>query len=334
METQVFIFPEIYVDPMYTVMGLDLAIPKLIVMCGLQCSGKSTQAYNLAEREDAKVLSSDLLRLEYPGAKNETIFRLLYERANNLLEKGSNVIIDATNITIKSRRQIFYNIKFACTKICYIMNTPIEQCVERLLKRNNDPHYSNNVPMEVLDKYFKSFEVPFYEEGWDFIILHNNLKPMDIMRNKLSYRMVCDKFDQKNHHHKLTLQAHMDKVNEYLQTRTDNDVLIEAGMYHDIGKLFTQTLDDKGEAHYYQHHCVGAYKAICELGIVDNKMELETNKDKTLEFAFYINYHMHMYNIKTEKSKKRWQEIFGKDKFKYLVLLNEADIGGKDNGNN
>lgn len=112
--------------------------PMLIVMVGLQCSGKSTKAKEFALEYNAKVLSSDEIRKRFPDAKNETVFRLLYEQMNSLLESGVNVIVDATGTTIKMRKLLLSNVKQPCTKICHIMNTPYEECVKRLGKRNKE----------------------------------------------------------------------------------------------------------------------------------------------------------------------------------------------------
>mgnify|MGYP003294990791 CR=1 FL=1 len=49
------------------------------------------------------------------------------------------------------------------------------------------------------------------------------------------------------------------------------------------------------------------------------------NIKDTLEWLFYINYHMHLFNVQTEKSEKKWRGIFGDEKFNNLRLFNECD---------
>ena len=134
--------------------------PMLIVMVGLQCSGKSTKAKHIASGIQATILSSDKIREEYKNANNDTVFRLLYERMNDLLEKGIDVIIDATNITIKARKQIFQNLKVDCDKCCHIMNTPYEECLKRL-KARNKTDYPHKFDADVIKRYYYSFEIPF-----------------------------------------------------------------------------------------------------------------------------------------------------------------------------
>jgi len=311
------------------IIGLDIAedrLPKLVVMCGLQGSGKSTIAEELSLKYNMIVLSSDKLRKEFPDENNEFIFRRLYNQANIALKQGLNVILDATNITIKSRKQIFLNIKEPCKKICYIVNTPYEVCIERVKKRNEDIN-SHQVPLEVVRRYLESFEVPFYEEGWDNILLYNIIGHNESVENFNNMMKSAFGFDQHNKHHTQLLHEHLESVANQLYD-IDN-VLYEAGLLHDIGKLDTQTYKENDpNAHYYNHANVGAYKVLCNYMswyMIEQLGEDYPKYDTTLDIVFYINYHMHMYNIKTEKSERKWRQVFGDIKFNNLKLLNEAD---------
>ena len=82
-------------------------MPKLIVMCGLQCSGKSTKAKELKEKiGNCEIVSSDSIRKEFNNnITNDKVFNIYYDKARQYLNAGKNVILDATNITMKSRRQ-------------------------------------------------------------------------------------------------------------------------------------------------------------------------------------------------------------------------------------
>ena len=296
-------------------------IAKLYVMCGLQCSGKSTKARELAEQFHGVILSSDELRKEFPDANNETIFKVLYNRMNLSLQQGRFVIVDATNTTVKMRKQIFSNLKVECEKTCYIMNTPYEECLSRLEVRNTLPE-EHFVPLDVLKKYYYSFEIPFYEEGWDNIILDRHINLYLSERFLLQIRMLSSTFDQQNMHHTQNLGDHMSTVSQLLE---DYPTLSFAGQYHDLGKLFTQVFKSGDpNAHYYNHANVGAYIAMCNYTIyVDNT---DTPDDKaTLDWLFYINYHMHLFNCTTDKSIKKWKGIFGETRYKNLEIFNEAD---------
>lgn len=297
-----------------------MRLPRLTVLCGLQGSGKSTYAKKLK----AEVVSSDAIRKEFPGIKNDTVFQKVYERVNNLLNEGKNVVLDATNITNKSRRQVFQNVKIPCIKICVIFNTPYNTCLERVRKRNKDidSHY---VPEEVVEKYLYSFQIPFYEEGWNEIRLINKptKEESDTWLNTL--KEMAKGFNQHNKHHTQDLGQHLKSTGDYLSNMIGkNMVLSQAGYCHDLGKLFTQTVGKDGQCHYYCHENVGTYNLMCKCAIFDygDKYSLKN----TLRWLFYINYHMTFKDEMSEKSRKKWESIFGEQNTYLLDFLHEADL--------
>lgn len=301
----------------------------LTVLVGLQCSGKSTWANNFKENLNAIVLSSDETRKQNPDWDNEKVFKHLYSQMNELL-KTSNVILDATNITIKSRRKLLNELKTPCIKKCLIFNADFKECLERLEERNKNPE-SHYVSKDVLTKYLHSFEIPFKEEGWDEIQIKDHPNKILGMGWLGVWFSSTHNFDQHNYHHTQNLEEHLITTKNSLEQalskieRHPNPILVKSALFHDLGKLWTQTFKpDDPNAHYYNHANVGAYNILCNSGIYleEDGTYLE---NATLDFIFYINYHMHMYNINNDKAKRKWRDIFGETKYKYLVLLNEAD---------
>ena len=287
---------------------------ELIVMVGLQGSGKSTIAEELKDGlENCEIVSSDQIRKEYNHQiTNDKVFKIYYERARKFLEEGKSVILDATNITMKSRRQVFEQLKgIDCTKCCYIVNTPVNICADRLIERNKT-NEQEEVPLEVLYKYLKSFEMPFMEEGWDEIIIHD----LDLF-NIVQYAYTIDDmegFDQKNHHHKYTLGEHCRLLENYLR---DYGFPKDTGTFHDVGKMFTQTMGEDGNAHYLQHHNVGAYFLLSHPYLIETQ--------DYLDLLFYVNYHMQMFNLQTDKAREKWRSRFGGHKFEMLEILHKGD---------
>lgn len=306
--------------------GKQIFKPMLTVMCGLQGSGKSTFAHKLSP--EVEVVSSDEIRKEFPDIKNDTVFKILYERVNKFLADGKNVVIDATNTTIKARKQIFLNVKQPCFKVCMVINTPYDVCIERVRQRNKDSK-SHYVPEEVVLMYRKSFEIPFYEEGWDLIGTYNQINRYESIIYLDDLLKKADGFDQHNKHHTQDLGLHMKSTEIKAKKLKVDPIVAEAAKYHDIGKLFTQTFGEDGQGHYYNHANVGAYDLLCNSGLYyfdrDNGNWVY-DYHHTLEWLFYINYHMHMYNLKTDKAIKKWKDIFGEEKFNQLKLLNQADM--------
>lgn len=168
--------------------------PKLFIMIGLSAAGKSTIAKELAKDYEAVIVSSDSIRKEICGnvsdqSKNEEVFKLFHKRIRKYLHEKRNVIADATNITMKSRRAIINNVKKMDIEIiAYIVPKKIEDCI----KDNVEREYI--VQEEVIYKQMKRFQIPFLEEGFDKIIVHDfnydlryKLYPLEIIEKMTGF---------------------------------------------------------------------------------------------------------------------------------------------------
>lgn len=236
--------------------------------------------------------------------------------------KKRNVIADATNITMKSRRAIINNVKKMDIEIiAYIVPKKIEDCI----KDNVEREYI--VQEEVIYKQMKRFQIPFLEEGFDKIIVHDfnydlryKLYPLEIIEKMTG-------FDQKNPHHNMYLEDHCDfTYNKFSDLDHPYDIyksgFLLGAKIHDFGKLCTQTIDENGIAHYFGHENVGSY---CVLTTLYNPFE-EYNTDVfLLDCCFLINYHMMPFNWNTEKTKNKWKNIFGEEKYNMLLRFHECD---------
>lgn len=297
---------------------------KLFVMIGLPGSGKSVEARKIAEAEDAEVVSSDEIRLEING--NETdqdntgkVFEVARKRLKAALISGQNVIMDSTNISYKRRMALLSEMrKYASEMVAVLMATPFEMCIERQNLRER------KVETDVITRMYHNFYVPWYCEGWDKIrIIYPEQHYLSYATNHLSELLNGTSefyhFDQKSLHHKLTLGHHMNACYECVSCNTDDSVLCSAAMLHDIGKAKTQTFDENGVAHYYQHHCVSAYDSLFE---AFNFYETE---DKLLRAA-YIQWHMAPYFWKEAKTEQKYRKLWGDEFFEKLMILHEGDI--------
>lgn len=288
--------------------------PKLFVLVGISGSGKSTYAEKIVEKENAVIVSSDAIRGELLGdegdqSQNERVFAEFHKRIRNLLEHKKNVIADATNITIKSRRTILKKINgLDVEKICYVIAKEFDQCILDATARDR------TVPGEAVWLQLMRYQIPFMEEGWDEIQIIGG-------RNTTSHNYVLSmrQFDQKNSHHKFYLYGHCYNATMFFATKYPEYARYGLGAsFHDLGKLFTQTIDEDGEAHYYQHHCVGSYHLLCWLvgSYIDSCV---------LDQCFLVNYHMQPFTWFHEKTKKKWESIFGTEKYNMLLAFHECD---------
>lgn len=288
--------------------------PKLYIMTGLSGSGKSTIAQKLAEENpNTVIVSSDAIREELTDkvedqTENEEVFKIFHNRIRKNLENKKNVIADATNITMKSRRAIMTKVNgLDVEKICYLIPKPYEQC------KVDNKNRLHPVPDEVLDKQIMRFQVPFKEEGWTHIIIP--YLSIDYLPNLLP---TMKGFNQKSPYHTMDLYHHCTYTAKLFDKRYGYPLrFITGAIWHDLGKIYTQTFDEEGIAHYFQHHSIGAYHFMTAM------QDLDT--DFLLDACFLINYHMMPFNWTSDEANKRWKKRFGEYKYQMLLDFNECD---------
>lgn len=141
---------------------------ELHLLCGIPGCGKST----LAESLSYYVISTDQLRKFLWG--NETVFKhdklifqLVATITKYMVTKKQNVIIDATNITKKSRKMFIDIAKPHEAKIIvHWIDCPLAKAIEQNSKRERQ------VPEVVIRSMFKSFQPPTIQEGIDIIKIY------------------------------------------------------------------------------------------------------------------------------------------------------------------
>lgn len=295
--------------------------PTFIMMVGLPGSGKSTYAEKIAEESNAIICSSDMIRKELYGDvnsqdKNVVVFLTLHRRIKEHLSNGRNVIYDATNISSKRRRAFLKELeRIVCIKKCVIMSTPFEECLEKNKQRDRV------IPEDVICKMYKNWNTPYWFEGWNEIkILFNKRQEW---RNIEDWVEKYSNYDQNNPHHSMALGEHCKAVESKIGSDKE---LKYAALLHDCGKPFTKSyLNCKGEeteiAHYYQHHCVGAYESLF--------YSYPENIDR-LYVSTLVNLHMFPYFWENDKkygvkTMSKWMHIWGVKLWSDVMLMHYAD---------
>jgi predicted kinase len=144
----------------------------LLITCGLPGTWKTETSEEISRIKGYPILRSDLIRLEV--LKNENIFdekvaadmskrTMVYDetfrRANEALEKGNSVIIDATFVTQSLRRRAA-EIAAKHNKTFVILETqcPQEIAIARILRRNKEDYESNALTEQAYLNNKKKFE--------------------------------------------------------------------------------------------------------------------------------------------------------------------------------
>jgi len=273
--------------------------PCLYVMVGLPGSGKSTFAHQ--ELKGCVICSSDELRRTLFGdendqSHNDVLFITLHKQIMDNLLEGKSVVYDATNLTLKNRHATIDIIKhnINCSIVAVLMATPIDICLI-----NNDSR-QRKVPHEVIYNMVRKFQMPMLSEGFDQIQIAYPFASNEAFKSDYFIDRMKG-FDQHNPHHGLTLGMHCKMCAEFFNNKEQYD-LAEIALYHDIGKLYTQTFDDNGNAHYYGHENYGAYLSLFIEHSPANKY-----------FTEVINYHMLPFQLKnaSEKTINKYKWLLG-----------------------
>lgn len=289
-------------------------------------SGKSTWAEQF--RDKFAIVSSDAIRAALYGDESiqgnpVEVFELAKQTIVDVLKQGNNVIFDATNMKYKNRMNIMREVNKlnGLIKVCEIFVEPIEVLLERNATRER------HVPEHIIHRMMRQFEMPTYTEGFDVINIHNEYQ---IHLNKLLEK--ANNFDQQNHHHSLSLYDHCAAAkkwianNVHIDDKTSMikwDCMMMAALCHDLAKPDVQTFFNlKGietnEAHYYDHHTLGAYYAL----MYDEPWG-DTNR---IYIAQLVCYHMQPYLNKTEDADRRWRERIGNDLWEDVLVIHKADV--------
>lgn len=236
--------------------------PVFSMLVGVPGSGKSTYAKEKLKTESStKYFSSDAIRAEIYGDENcqddpNRVFTLMQERTLEALKNGYNVIYDATNITRKNRKRILDRLPSYVHKSCIIVWAPIDECIRRDLQRDR------TVGEAVIWKMLKCFEAPFYDEGFNEIVVEisNYPDPVEYYNRHIEALEI----PHDNPNHSADIAEHCRICAKNLENQDIPDIVKFAGRVHDIGKPLTKSFTNmKGEvtdiAHYYGHHAVGAW---------------------------------------------------------------------------
>ena len=311
----------------------------LNIMIGFPGSGKSSYARKYLLTNKAVYLSSDQIRVDMYGFEDQTHNSEVFERMKKetilALQNGFDVIYDATNLVRKRRGALIKDIKSKTQNIeinAYLCCTPINIVLERNMTRTE-----RHLPWDKLVQMIQSIEPPMYYEGFDNIYLIDGGMYNDVYDYNFLIK-ECSGYNQDNPHHYETLEEHIkavakkaESLGEKLALRNDAEILRQAARYHDFGKLYTKSFNDKkGYYVYYGHDKVSTYLYLCHIrkqNLIDelNRVRL---CDSHYQTAALILNHMEWYRREDMTPIK---ELFNDDDLYYMLeLLHEADLWGRN----
>jgi len=307
------------------------AVAEVIAFVGIPASGKSTMAKQLTSR-GYLVLSSDEIRAEilektpdkseeFMEKLNALVFETIKQRGLESVKAGVSIVIDATNLNRKKRKNFLRDFKrHGCNIKCMLFITSVEVCSERNKQREGVAY----VPLKEMKKLIKSFECPYYWEGFSEII-----PVIDQTPYRFPFEQTVN-FSQDNPHHNLTLYGHLYSAKRYAIEHGYPEWLVRVCYYHDMGKYYTKSFQNsRGEvteiAHFYGHENFGAYLYLTEFCC--GKTLTKEQFDEILYQACVINFHMRPLNVwsKNERAVEKDISRYGKAFIDDVRALNRAD---------
>lgn len=146
--------------------------PVFLVLIGIPGSGKSTWLAGLEKKSliEAKyvivnnlsftVVCPDTIRQRLSHisdqSQNDLVWQKAKERTIDRLERGVNVILDATNVNT-SRRQEFIKGLPPCRKVAKVFSVGPEQACLRIKKDLDEKKQRSDVPEEAVYKMYGEF---------------------------------------------------------------------------------------------------------------------------------------------------------------------------------
>lgn len=301
---------------------MDNITGTLYYMVGLPGGGKDYFYETRLKRLGAVHVSSDLLRQELFGdvndqTHNNEVFAEMAKRTKELLKQGKTVCYNSTGLSSKKRKAFLDSLHFPCNKVCVVIATPYEICLENNMKRDR------HVPEHVIMRMLKSFEVPHEWEGWDEIIgvgYGINENYMSDLVKKLA------ETPHDNHHHTETIGNHMLNALAYCIANYQEEIekretvfLPRAVLLHDIGKSVTKVFtngrgEPTEEAHYYGHENAGAY------------IYLSNSWCKEQDFYVASLIQHHMDHFKGQNYCNKVKERYGNNFMNDIAILHDCDL--------
>jgi len=138
--------------------------PKLIVMCGLQGSGKTTFSQHMT-----KCCHDTMIRISQDESNKKTCHTEIakHKSTNKIL------IVDCCNGTCKARAEWLQYFKTSQLPIwCIYLKSDPNECIKRIRQRKEHPTLNSNsrtIPM-IVRTMNKRFEEPTTDEGFEHVI--------------------------------------------------------------------------------------------------------------------------------------------------------------------
>ena len=201
----------------------------IILLIGIPGSGKSYFAKKYSKENNIKIVSTDWVRANYKGIDEKDIWPMVYKELGKNIEKGEDVIFDATSATPKVRTRLInyillltgYKHKKDYEIKALYFPTGSNTAIKRVDKRNSLPG-ELFIPLDVIPSYGKTLIPPTYEENFNESILMTNAKDLIGCYGDSTYRGYAFYYkDPKNFDEELEEYSGFSDITDYTPVKED-----------------------------------------------------------------------------------------------------------------
>lgn len=142
-------------------------MPKLYLMVGLPCSGKTT--YCEKYLSDCEIVSTDDIRAELWGNasdhhNNAEVFNIAFHQVAEKLTRGFDVAFDATNLRAKNRKTLTALVPADTQVTIVFLSTPVTEC----LRRNNQR--THHISEDIIVRMSQQIQYPTLDEAMTIFV--------------------------------------------------------------------------------------------------------------------------------------------------------------------
>ena len=159
----------------------DRRIPRFVMLIGIPGSGKSSwlDIEKDLQYPSAEIVCPDQIRAEMSGnisdqSLNIAVWQVAKTRCISFLEKGTDVILDATNVNTKYRREFTQGLP-ECKKDAIFFDTHPQDACSRIAQDLALGENRADVPPEVVYRMYGEYlftKTVIKSEGFSFNIAH------------------------------------------------------------------------------------------------------------------------------------------------------------------
>jgi len=137
---------------------------KLILVCGLPGTGKTTVAELIAKKTNSRILSTDVIRKEmislpsYAEQEKKMVYGMLFSMAEMMLRDSKNVLLDGTFYSKELRESARSVAKRTKSDFHLVEVVCDEKAVRKRLEGRKEAGSASDADFEVYKKIKKTFE--------------------------------------------------------------------------------------------------------------------------------------------------------------------------------